>query len=139
MSYWLSVILNFAAIAGVMIWAGTQVLARECSATARAAIQKAMQEAQMASADARRQKLAEISKSRLMKARHRNRDMIRNAAEQEGAAEADSIQAAARGRCAKDHRPRRSRKLPPPRKPLAVNSRPTQRIWQLDWRENKFM
>ncbi len=90
-SYWLSVVLNFVVIAAAMIWAARKYLPgmfRDRSA----AIQKAMQEAQMASEDARR-RLAEIE-SRLMQL-DGEIGMIRNAAEKEGAAEEARIQAAA--------------------------------------------
>jgi len=90
-AYWLSVVLNFAVIAAVIIWAGRKYLPgifRDRSA----AIQKAMQEAQMASEDARR-RLADIE-SRLMKLDVEIGTM-RNTAEKEGAAEEARIQAAA--------------------------------------------
>jgi len=90
-SYWLSQGLNFAIIAAVIIWAGFKYLPgifRDRSA----AIQKAMQEAQMASEEARR-RLAEIE-SRLMKL-DVEIGMMRNAAEKEGAAEEARIQAVA--------------------------------------------
>jgi F-type H+-transporting ATPase subunit b len=90
-SYWLSVILNFVVIAAVIGWAGFKYLPgmfRDRSA----AIQKAMQEAQMASEEARR-RLAEIE-SRLMKL-DVEIGMMRDAAEREGAAEEARIQAAA--------------------------------------------
>ena len=90
-SYWLSIVLNFAVIAAVIVWAGFKYLPgmfRDRSA----AIQKAMQEAQMASEDARR-RLAEIE-SRLMKL-DVEIGMMRDAAEREGAAEEARIQAAA--------------------------------------------
>jgi len=90
-AYWLSVVLNFVVIAAVIIWAGRKYLPgmfRDRSA----AIQKAMQEAQMASEEARR-RLAEIE-SRLMKL-DVEIGMMRNAAEKEGAAEEARIQAAA--------------------------------------------
>jgi len=90
-SYWLCVILNFVVIAAVIVWAGRKYLPgmfRDRSA----AIQKAMQEAQMASEEARR-RLAEIE-SRLMKL-DVEIGMMRNAAEKEGAAEEARIQAAA--------------------------------------------
>jgi F-type H+-transporting ATPase subunit b len=90
-AYWLSVVLNFAVIAAVIIWAGRKYLPglfRDRSA----AIQKAMQEAQMASEDARR-RLVDIE-SRLMKL-DVEIGMMRNAAEKEGAAEEARIQAAA--------------------------------------------
>jgi F-type H+-transporting ATPase subunit b len=90
-SYWLSQGLNFAVIAAVIVWAGVKYLPgifRDRSA----AIQKAMQEAQMASEEARR-RLAEIE-SRLMKL-DVEIGMMRDAAEKEGAAEEARIQAAA--------------------------------------------
>lgn len=90
-SYWLSVVLNFAVIAGVFVWAGRKYLPgmfRERTA----AIQKAMQEAQKASEEARR-KLAEIE-SRLQKL-DVEIGMMRDAAEKEGVAEEARIQAAA--------------------------------------------
>jgi F-type H+-transporting ATPase subunit b len=90
-SYWLSVVLNFAVIAAVIVWAARKHLPgmfRDRSA----AIQKAMQQAQMASEDARR-RLAEIE-ARLMKL-DGEIGMLRNAAEKEGAAEEARIQAAA--------------------------------------------
>ncbi|HEY6373399.1 MAG TPA: ATP synthase F0 subunit B [Candidatus Sulfotelmatobacter sp.] len=82
-SYWLSVVLNFVVIAVVIVWAARKFLPgmfRDRSA----AIQKAMQEAQMASEDARR-RLADIE-SRLMKL-DVEIGMMRDAAEKEGAAE----------------------------------------------------
>ena len=90
-SYWLSMALNFAVIAGAIIWAGRKYLPgmfRDRTAS----IQKAMQEAQKASDEARR-KLAEIE-SRLQKL-DVEIGMMRNAAEREGAAEEARIQAAA--------------------------------------------
>jgi F-type H+-transporting ATPase subunit b len=90
-SYWLSVVLNFVVIAAAIVWAARKYLPgifRDRSA----AIQKAMQEAQMAGEDARR-RLAEIE-SRLMKL-DGEIGMMRNAAEKEGAAEEARIQAAA--------------------------------------------
>lgn len=90
-SYWLSMLLNFAVIAGVIIWAGRKYLPgvfRDRTAS----IQKAMQEAQKASEEARR-KLAEIE-SRLRKL-DVEIGMMRDAAEKEGAAEEARIQAAA--------------------------------------------
>lgn len=90
-SYWLSVVLNFAVIAALIVWAGFKYLPgmfRDRSA----AIQKAMQEAQMASEEARR-RLADIE-SRLMKL-DGEIGMMRDAAEKEGAAEEARIQAAA--------------------------------------------
>jgi F-type H+-transporting ATPase subunit b len=90
-SYWLSVVLNFAVIAAVLIWAGRKYLPGMFH-DRTAAIQKAMQEAQKASEEARR-KLAEIE-SRLQKL-DVEIGMMRNAAEKEGAAEEARIQAAA--------------------------------------------
>jgi F-type H+-transporting ATPase subunit b len=90
-SYWLSVVLNFVVIAAVIFWAARKYLPgmfRDRSA----AIQKAMQEAQMASEDARR-RLAEIE-SRLMRLDVEIGTM-RNVAEKEGAAAEARIQAAA--------------------------------------------
>ena len=90
-SYWLSVVLNFVVIAAFIVWAGFKYLPgmfRDRST----AIQKAMQEAQMASEEARR-RLADIE-SRLMKL-DGEIGMMRNAAEKEGAAEEARIQAAA--------------------------------------------
>lgn len=90
-SYWLSVLLNFAVIAGVIIWAGRKYLPGLLR-DRTAAIQKAMQEAQTASAEARH-KLVEIE------ARLQRLDVeigaMRDAAEKEGAAEEARIQAAA--------------------------------------------
>jgi hypothetical protein len=97
-SYWLSQGLNFAIIAGVIVWAGFKYLPgmfRDRST----AIQKAMQEAQMASEEARR-RLAEIE-SRLMKL-DVEIAMMRDAAEKEGAAEE------ARRRCPQDRGLRRA-------------------------------
>ena len=90
-SYWLCLVLNFVVIAAVVLWAGRKYLPgmfRERSA----AIQKAMQEAQIASQEARR-RLAEIE-SRLMKLDVEIGTM-RNAAEKEGGAEETRIKAAA--------------------------------------------
>jgi len=90
-SYWLSVVLNFVVIAAVIIWAARKYLPgmfRDRST----AIQKAMQEAQKASEEAR-QKLAEIE-ARLMKL-DVEIGMMRDAAEKEGAAEEARIKAAA--------------------------------------------
>jgi F-type H+-transporting ATPase subunit b len=86
-AYWLSVVFNFVVIAGVLFWAGRKFLPgifRDRSA----AIQKAMQEAQIASQEARR-KLADIE-SRLMKL-DVEIGMMRDAAEREGAAEEERI------------------------------------------------
>lgn len=90
-SYWLSVLVNFAVIAGIIIWAGRKFLPG-IFRDRTAAIQKAMQEAQKASEEARR-KLAEIE-SRLQKL-DVEIGMMRNAAEKEGASEEARIQAAA--------------------------------------------
>jgi F-type H+-transporting ATPase subunit b len=90
-SYWLSVVLNFVVIAAAIGWAARKYLPGIFHDRS-AAIQKAMQEAQMASEDARR-RLAEIE-SRLMKL-DGEIGMMRNAAEKEGAAEEARILAAA--------------------------------------------
>jgi F-type H+-transporting ATPase subunit b len=90
-AYLLSVLLNFAVIAGLMIWVGRKYLPGAFSART-AAIQKAMQEAQKASDEARR-RLAEIE-SRLMKL-DVEIGMMRDAAEKEAGAEEARIQAAA--------------------------------------------
>jgi len=90
-SYWLALVLNFAVIAAFIIWAGVKYLPRMFRDRS-AAIQKAMQEAQMASEEARR-RLADIE-SRLMKL-DVEIGMMRDAAEKEGAAEEARIQAAA--------------------------------------------
>jgi F-type H+-transporting ATPase subunit b len=89
-AYWLSVLLNFVAIVGVIVWAARKYLPGIFGART-AAIQKAMQEAQKASDEARR-RLAEIE-SRLMKL-DVEIGMMRDAAEKEGAAEEARIQAA---------------------------------------------
>jgi len=89
-AYWFSVLLNFVAIAAVIIWAARKYLPGMFSART-AAIQKAMQEAQKASEEARR-KLAEID-SRLMKLDVEIGTM-RDAAEKEAGAEEARIQAA---------------------------------------------
>ncbi len=91
-SYWLSVVLNFVVIAGVIFWAGRKYLPG-LFRDRTAAIQKAMQEAQMASEEARR-RLAEIE-SRLMKL-DGEIGLMRDAAEKEGVAEEARIQAAAK-------------------------------------------
>lgn len=91
-AYFLCVLLNFAAIAGIILWAGRKYLPAAFRART-AAIQKAMQEAQKASQEARR-KLAEIE-SRLMKL-DVEIGMMRDAAEKEAVAEEARIQAAAR-------------------------------------------
>jgi len=90
-AYWLSVVLNFVVIAAVIVWAGRKYLPGMFR-DRTAAIQKAMQEAQKASEEARL-RLAEIE-SRLMKL-DAEIGIIRDAAEKEGAAEAARIQAAA--------------------------------------------
>jgi F-type H+-transporting ATPase subunit b len=90
-AYLLSVLLNFAVIAGLIFWACRKYLPGAFSART-AAIQKAMQEAQKASEEARR-KLAEIE-SRLMKL-DVEIGMMRDAAEKEAGAEEARIQAAA--------------------------------------------
>ena len=90
-SYWLSVVLNFAAIAAIIIWAGRKYLPG-IFRDRTAAIQRAMQEAQKASEEARR-KLAEIE-SRLQKL-DVEIGMMRDAAEREGADEEARIQATA--------------------------------------------
>jgi len=91
-AYWLSVILNFAVIAVVIVWAGKKFLPG-IFRDRTAAIQKAMREAQKASEEARG-KLAEIE-ARLAKL-----DVeiaaIKDSAEREGAAEVARIEAAAR-------------------------------------------
>jgi len=90
-SYWLSVVLNFAVIAALIVWAGRKFLPG-IFRDRTTAIQKAMQEAQKASEEARR-KLAEIE-SRLQKL-DVEIGLIRDAAEKEGAAEEKRIQVAA--------------------------------------------
>ena len=90
-AYWASVLLNFAVIAALIIWAGRKFLPG-IFRDRTLAIQRAMQEAQKASAEARR-KLAEIE-SRLQKL-DVEIGMMRDAAEKEGAAEEARIKAAA--------------------------------------------
>jgi len=90
-SYWASMSLNFVVIAAVIIWAGRKFLPG-IFRDRTAAIQKAMQEAQRASEEARA-KLAEIE-SRLQKL-HIEISAMRDAAEKEGAAEEKRIQTAA--------------------------------------------
>lgn len=90
-SYWASMCLNFVVIAALIIWAGRKFLPG-IFRDRTAAIQKAMQEAQKASEEARA-KLAEIE-SRLQKL-DLEIGAIRDAAEKEGAAEAQRIRAAA--------------------------------------------
>lgn len=90
-SYWLCMITNFVVIAALFVWAGRKYLPgmfRDRTAT----IQKAMQEAQRASAEAR-QKLAGIE-ARLQKL-DGEIAAIRDAAEKDVAAEVARIQAAA--------------------------------------------
>ncbi len=90
-SYWASVVFNFAVIAALIIWAGRKFLPG-IFRDRTAAIQKAMQEAQKASEDARR-RLADIE-SRLQKL-DVEIGMMRDAAEKEGEAEEARIKAAA--------------------------------------------
>ncbi|HZQ93761.1 MAG TPA: ATP synthase F0 subunit B [Candidatus Sulfotelmatobacter sp.] len=90
-SYWLSVVLNFAVIAAVLIWAGRKHLPGMFRDRTMA-IQKAMQEAQKAGEEARR-KLADIE-ARLQKL-DVEIGMMRDAAEREGSAEEARIKAAA--------------------------------------------
>jgi F-type H+-transporting ATPase subunit b len=90
-SYWACFIFNFAVIAVVLIWAGRKYLPGMFR-DRTAAIQKAMQEAQKASEEARH-KLAEIE-ARLQKL-DVEIGMMRDAAEKEGMAEEARIQAAA--------------------------------------------
>ena len=90
-AYWLSVVLNFVVIGAALFWAGRKVLPG-IFRDRTAAIQKAMQEAQRASEEARA-KLAEIE-SRLLRL-DIEIGAIRDAAENEGAAEEKRIQAAA--------------------------------------------
>jgi F-type H+-transporting ATPase subunit b len=90
-AYLFSVVLNFAVIAAIIIWAGRKYLPGMFH-DRTAAIQKAMQEAQKASDEARR-RLAEIE-SRLMRL-DGEIGMMRDAAEKESAAEEVRIQAAA--------------------------------------------
>jgi len=96
-AYWFSVLLNFVVIAGVIVWAGRRYLPG-LFRDRTAAIQKAMQEAQKASEEARR-RLADIE-SRLMKL-DVEIGMMRDAAEREAAAEEARIQAAAKEDAAK--------------------------------------
>jgi F-type H+-transporting ATPase subunit b len=90
-SYWLCVLLNFVVIAVVLAWAARKNLPGAFR-DRTAAIQKAMQEAQAASDEARR-RLGEIE-SRLMKLDVEIAAM-RDSAEKEGAAEEARIRAAA--------------------------------------------
>jgi len=90
-SYWLCFILNFAVIAALFVWAGRKYLPGMFR-DRTAAIQRAMQEAQKASEEARR-KLAEIE-TRLQKL-DVEIGMMRDQAEREGAVEEARIQATA--------------------------------------------
>ena len=90
-SYWLCFILNFAVIAALFVWAGRKYLPGMFR-DRTAAIQKAMQEVQKASEEARR-KLAEIE-ARLQKL-DVEIGMMRDQAEKEGAVEEARIQATA--------------------------------------------
>lgn len=90
-SYWLSLVLNFVIIAGAIIWAARKYLPGTFL-DRTAAIQKAMQEAQQASEDARR-RLVDVE-ARLLQL-DREIETMRGAAEKEGAAEETRIQAAA--------------------------------------------
>ena len=90
-SYWLCFILNFAVIAALFVWAGRKYLPGMFR-DRTSAIQRAMQEAQKASEEARR-KLAEIE-TRLQKL-DVEIGMMRDQAEKEGAIEEARIQATA--------------------------------------------
>jgi len=90
-AYFLSIGLNFAIILGILVWAARKYLPAAFSART-AAIQRAMQEAQKASDEARR-RLADIE-SRLMKL-DVEIGMMRDSAEKEASAEETRIQAAA--------------------------------------------
>jgi F-type H+-transporting ATPase subunit b len=90
-SYWASYFFNFAVIAALIVWAGRKFLPGVFR-DRTAAIQKAMQEAQKASEEARR-RLADIE-SRLQKL-DVEIGMMRDAAEKEGEAEAERIKVAA--------------------------------------------
>lgn len=90
-SYWASYIFNFVVIAALAIWAGRKSLPG-IFRDRTAAIQKAMQDAQKASEEARR-RLADIE-SRLQKL-DVEIGMMRDAAEKEGEAEEARIKAAA--------------------------------------------
>ena len=90
-AYLFSVILNFAVVAGLIVWLGYKCLPQIFRART-AAIQKAMQEAQKAGEEARR-RLAEIE-IRLMKL-DGEIGMMRDSAERESASEEARIQAAA--------------------------------------------
>lgn len=88
-AYWLSDVLNFVVIGAAIIWAGRKFLPG-IFRDRTAAIQKAMQEAQKASEEARR-RLADIE-SRLQKL-DVEIGMMRDAAEKEGEAEEARIKA----------------------------------------------
>lgn len=90
-AYWASVLLNFVVIAALIIWAGRKFLPG-IFRDRTLAIQRAIEEAQKASEEARR-KLAEIE-ARLQKL-DVEIGMMRDAAEKEGAAEEARIKAAA--------------------------------------------
>lgn len=90
-AYRISELINFSVIVGVIVWAARKNLPGIFSART-ASIQKAMQEAQKASEEARR-RLADIE-SRLMKL-DVEIGMMRDAAEKDAAAEEARIQAAA--------------------------------------------
>jgi F-type H+-transporting ATPase subunit b len=91
-AYLFSEVLNFAVVAGVIVWAGRKFLPGIFRART-AAIQKAIEEAQKASEEARR-RLAEIE-NRLLKL-DAEIGLMREAAEKEAAAEEARIQAAAK-------------------------------------------
>jgi F-type H+-transporting ATPase subunit b len=96
-SYWLSILSNFIVVAAIIIWAARKYLPaifRERTV----AIQKAMQEAQKASEEARR-RLADIE-ARLMKL-DVEIGMMRDAADSEAADEEARIEAAAKEEVAK--------------------------------------
>jgi F-type H+-transporting ATPase subunit b len=90
-AYWLSVVLNFAVIAGVLVWAGKKYLPGFFRLRAEQ-IQRAIEEARAASQDANR-RLAEIE-ARLS---HLDGEIaeLRATAEQDGAVEEARIRAAA--------------------------------------------
>ncbi len=90
-AYWASVLINFAVVVGLIVWVGRKHLPGFFS-NRNAAIQKAMQEAQKASEDARR-RLGEIE-SRLMRLDGEIGQM-RDAAERDAAAEEARVAAAA--------------------------------------------
>jgi F-type H+-transporting ATPase subunit b len=90
-SYWIASIINFAIMAGIILWFGRKMLPG-WTRDRTVAIQKAMQEAQKASQEAR-QKLSEIE-SRLQKL-DAEISAMRNVAEKEGAAEESRIRATA--------------------------------------------